>query len=125
MGTVWVVAEANGDLRDEEGWFRTREECETHIKETLCSAEQNDQGEAPGYMPVAIKAYEQNDYFMIVNSNGTLRREHGFFTSHRAATAYIEARLDPPADREYDRPATHHARQVGRAESAGSRREQR
>ena len=122
MGTLWVVAESNGDLCGAEGWFRTRDECETHIKETLCSAEQNEEGRTPGYMPVAVKAHEQNNYFVIVDGNGTLRREHGFFTTHSAATGYIDARLDPPASREHGRPATHHASHIARAEGAGRRR---
>ena len=111
MGTLWVVADTNGELCNQGGWFRTKGECETHIKKTLCSTQENHER----YIPVAIKPYEQNDYFVIVNEHGRLEREHGFFTTRRAATTYIDARLDPPANREYDRPATHHARQIARS----------
>ena len=112
MESIWVVVDINGGLYGGERSFTSREECVEYITEKLDSADDREKGRDSMYKPVEVKAFQQSDYWVIVDNNGTLAAEHGFFASHTKATDYIEARLDPPADREYGRPATYFASQV-------------
>ena len=112
MESIWVVVDINGGLYGGERSFTSREDCLEYISEKLDSEDDREKGRDSMYRPVEVKAFQQSDYWVIVDENGTLAPEHGFFASHTKATHYIEARIDPPADREYGRPATCFASQV-------------